>query len=158
RGQYAQAVSTLEPILDAKGGRALDPSVYALAAEAYMKKGQFSKATEYFEQASLLDPQNPAARINLGMSRMAVGATDRAIADLEAAAALGPGGARADIILATMSIRGGEFDKALGILAKLEKSHPDNALVLNMKAGALLGKGDKAQARAVLERAVKADP
>ena len=157
RKQFAQAIATLEPVLD-QGPGASDPELLALAGEAFMQNGQFAKATQYFEKAVALDPQNAAARISLGMSRMASGATDRAIADLEAAAALGPAGARADIMLAMMSLRRKEFDQALRTIAKLEKTQPDNTLVINMKAAAYAGKGDMAQARAQFERALKIDP
>ncbi len=155
--QFAEAVATLEPVLD-EGAGASDPVLQALAGEAYMQNRQYAKATQAFEKAAALDPQNVATRIALGRSRMATGATDRAIADLEAAAALGPGGARADIMLVMLNLQRREFDQALTTLAKLEKAQPDNAIVYNMKAAAYGGKGDIAQARAQMERALKVDP
>ncbi len=157
KGQYAQAVATLEPVLD-QGEGASDPALLALAGEAFMQNKQFAKATQYFEKAVALDPQSASTRISLGMSRMALGETDRAIADLEAAAALGPEGARADIMLAMLSLRRKEFDKALRIIGKLDKKQSDNTLFFNMKGAAYAGKGNTAQARAQFERALQIDP
>jgi len=154
-GQYGQAIATLEPILDQS---ASDPQLLALAGEAYMQNKQFAKATQYFEKAAALDPRNAATRISLGLSRMAMGANDRAMADLEAASALGTGGARADITLATIHIQRKEFDQALKVIAKLEKTQPNNAVLYNMKATAYAGKGDTAQARAQYERALQIAP
>ncbi len=123
-----------------------------------MQDRQFAKAAQYFERAAALEPQSASTRISLGMSRMAAGETDRGAADLEAAAALGPEGARADIMLATMSLRRKEFDQALKTIGKLEKTQRDNTLLINMKGAALAGKGDVVQARAQFERALQIDP
>ena len=126
-------------------------------AKRTCRRKQYAKATQYFEKAAALDPQNAATRISLGKVRMATGDTDRAIADLEAAAALGAGGAQADIMLAISNLRRKEFDQALKTIAKLE-SMPDNTMIVNLKAAAYMGKGDMAKARAQLERALKIDP
>jgi putative PEP-CTERM system TPR-repeat lipoprotein len=123
-----------------------------------MRDRQYAKATQYFERAAALDPKNVTARIGLGMSRLAAGATDRAMADLEAASALGPAGARADVVLAMLSLKRKEYDQALQTVARLEKAEPGNPIVYNLKAAAYVGKGDLALARAQFDRALQADP
>jgi len=157
RGQLTQAIATLEPVIEGGQG-ASDPALLALAGEAYMQNRQYTKATQYFERAASLDPKNASTRIGLGMSRLATGSTDRAVADLEAAAALGTGGARADVMLAMLNIKRKEYDQALKTIAKLEKSTPSNPVVYNLKAAAYVGKGDAVQARAQFEKALQADP
>jgi putative PEP-CTERM system TPR-repeat lipoprotein len=157
RGQAAQAIVTLGPVLDSGPG-ASDAAVLALAGEAYMQNRQYAKATQYFERAAALDPKNASTRIGLGMSRLATGATDRAVGDLEAAAALGKGGARADIVLAMLNIKRKEYDQALKTIDKLEKATPSNPMFYNLKAAAYVGKGDTAQARAQFAKALQADP
>jgi putative PEP-CTERM system TPR-repeat lipoprotein len=155
--QFAQAAATLGPVVD-QGAGASDPALLALAGEAYMRSKQYAKATQYFERAVALDPRNAATRISLGMSRIATGNTDRAIADLEAAAKLDPGGTQADITLAMLNLRRKEFDQALRTIGKLEATQPDNTLLHNMKGAAYLGKGDTGKARAQFEIALKIDP
>jgi len=120
---------------------------------------QFNKATEYFEKAAAIDPQNASARIGVGMSRMEAGDTDRAIEELEAAAALGgTGGSRAEIMLAITHLRRKQFGPALQVVAKLEAMQPNNTLIHNLKAAALMGLGEVAKARSEFERALQIDP
>ena len=155
--QFAQAAATLEPVVD-QGAGASDPALLRLAGEASMRSKQYAKATQYFERAVALDPRNAATRLSLGMSRMATGNTDRAIADLEAAATLDPGGSKADITLVMLNIKRKEFDQALRTIGKLEATQPDNALLYNLKGAAYLGKGDTGKARGLFELALKIDP
>jgi len=155
--QFAQAATTLAPVVD-QGAGASDPALLALAGEAFMQSKQYAKATQYFERAVALDPRNAATRISLGMSRMATGHTDRAIADLEAAAKLEPGGARADITLILLNLKRKEFDQALRTIGKLEATQRDNALLSNLKGAALIGKGDTGKARVQFDLALKIDP
>lgn len=157
RGQFARAVATLEPILDVGPG-ASDAALLALAGDAYMQNKQYAKAIQYFQKAAALDPGNAGPRMGLGMSRLAVGETDRAVADLQAAAALGKSGTRADIMLVMLNLRRNEFDQALKAIAKLEQAQPTNTLLYNLKAAAYMGKGDTSNARAQFEKALSIDP
>ncbi|PWT73559.1 MAG: PEP-CTERM system TPR-repeat protein PrsT [Proteobacteria bacterium] len=155
--RFAQAIATVERGLD-RGVGASDPALLALAGEAYLRSKQYGKATQYFERAVALDSRSASTRISLGISRIATGNTDRAIAELEAAAKLDPGGIRADILLAMLNVRDKQFDQALQTIAKIEVAHPDDALVHSLKGSAYLGKGNTDQARAQFERALKVDP
>jgi len=154
-GQPKGAIDVLAPAL--KGGQQ-DPQLLALTAESYMQAKDFAKATEYFDKASEMAPENAALRTALSMSMLGQGENKRAVAELEMATKLDPKSTQAGIMLATTHLRLKEFDKALAAVKTLEKEHPDNPLIQNLKGGIYLGKKDISNARASFDRALSFDP
>ena len=76
-----------------------DSALMALAGELYMQSNELAKATQFFEKAVKFDPTSASARAKLGVSRLALGETDRALADLESAVQLDSNKYQADITL-----------------------------------------------------------
>lgn len=153
-----QAIATLEPAIDISAP-VLDPSLLALAADAYMQNKQYARATRYFETAIQVDPWNASSRIGAGIGRMAMGEAERAVSELEVAVMLGgTEGTRAAILLAMSHLSRNQFDQALDVLIRLERTQPGNPLIHNYKAAAYMGKRDTAKARAEFERALQLDP
>ena len=136
----------------------VETRVLTLAGEFAMQNNEPLKASDYFERATKADPGSASARTALAASRMAWGETDRALADLEAAARLDPQNYHADIVLSMSQLQLHKYDGALKALQVLEKKQPTNPLTHNLKAAALLGKGDSASARKALERALELQP
>lgn len=154
--QYVLAIRTLGPALET---RVADPDLYALAAEAHLRNNQYTRATQFFEIAASIDRKNSSWRAGAGLSRMVAGDTEKAIAELEAAAALDTAdGHRVEVLLAMSYIQRGEFDRALKAVAKLAERRPRDPLYENLKGAALLGKRDTAQARVHFENALKLQP
>src|SRR5690606_29015939 len=79
-GQAHKAMELLEPVL--REGTT-DAALYALAGEVQMQLNDYEKAKKYFEQASALDPKNPAMRTGLALSRLAAGDLEAATSDLQ---------------------------------------------------------------------------
>lgn len=154
-GDSQQALKRLTPLLDAGTD---DPQVLALAGEAYMQTRDFSKASEFFEKASAVAPNVAALKMSLGMSRLAQGDDARGIAELEQAADLDPKSMSASVVLIKAHMQRSEFDQALVAANKLEKLHPQNPLLLNLKGGVLLAKKDSEGARTSFHKAVTLDP
>ncbi|WP_334188777.1 XrtA/PEP-CTERM system TPR-repeat protein PrsT [Noviherbaspirillum sp.] len=154
-GEADRAIKTLAPLL--KSGEK-DAQLLTLAGEAYMRVKDFSKATEYFEQASALAPETAGIRTALGMSRLAKGENARGIAELEAAANMDSQPTQAGVLLVMAHMRLKEYDKALSAIAKLEKSQPENPLLPNLKGGIYLSKKDVAAARNSFQSALKLQP
>ncbi|HRQ05247.1 MAG TPA: PEP-CTERM system TPR-repeat protein PrsT, partial [Nitrosomonas halophila] len=153
--QAKQAVSTLTPALNAVQQ---DVQLYALAGEAYMRSGDFVKATEYFEKADALAPDNAALQTALAMSKLGQGDSKSAIADLEMATQLEGQSSRAGVMLVMTHLQLREYDKALAAVESLQKEQPDNPLFHNLKGGVYLGKKDLAKARASFNQALKLQP
>lgn len=135
-----------------------DPQLFALAGESYMQARDFAKATEYFEKASDIAPKSAMLHTALSMSKLGQGESARAISELEMATKLDPKSSRAGILLIMTHLRLKEFDKALAAVKALEKEHPDNPLIQNLKGGVYMGKKDVANARASFEKALSLQP
>lgn len=153
--QPQRALEVLAPALKSPQQ---DAQVLSLAGESYMQTKDYTKATEYFEKASELAPQTSGIHTALGLSMLAQGENDRAVAELETAAGLDNKSPKADYLLVMTHLRLKEFDKALAAAKALEKEQPDNPLSHNLKGAAYLGKKDIANARASLEKALSLQP
>ncbi len=149
--QAKQAVATLTPALNAAQQ---DPQLFALAGEAYMRAGDFTRATEYFEKADTLVPDNAELHTAMAMSKLAQGDSKSAIADLEIAAKLDNQSGRAGVMLAMTHLQRKEYDKALETVANLKADQPSNPLFHNLEGGIYLGKQDLAKARVSFSQAV----
>ncbi|MES2405955.1 MAG: XrtA/PEP-CTERM system TPR-repeat protein PrsT [Pseudomonadota bacterium] len=156
-GQYAQALATLQPL---KPEQSNNPQVLSLAADLYLRTNDFSKARQLLEKAAAIDPKNAAIRTGLGVSRLASGDTERALADLESAATLdtGAGTHKADTLLILTLMRDKQYDRALQAIAALDKKQPDNPITYNLRGGAYLGKKDITNARKSFEEALAIKP
>ena len=152
-GKAQLAIETLEPVL--KSG-AIDHGVLALYAEAKFRTNDVKTARKYFELAAKQSPQNPGVRTRLGLARLAMGETDRALADLEAAIELG--GATADTYLVRTYLSAKQLDKALDAVKRVEAKRPKDALTFNLKGAVLFARGDVPGARAAFERALVLKP
>lgn len=153
--QPQRALDVLAPILK---DTQQDTQVLSLVGESYMQTKDYTKATEYFEKASSLAPQAAEIHAALGLSKLAQGENDRAVAELETAAGLDNKSANADYLLVMTHLRLKEFDKALAAAKALEKEQPDNPLGHNLKGAAYLGMKDLANARISFEKALSIQP
>lgn len=151
-GETAHAVKVLAPLLNKEEK---DFQLLRLAGETYMQARNYSKATEYFEKASALDPGATGVRTALGMSRLAQGENARGIAELEQAAELDANPTQAGILLVMTHMRLKEYDKAFTALNKLEKTQPGNPLLINLRGGIHLAKKDMVAARSSFEKALQ---
>lgn len=149
-----RAQNAINMISPALGIIEQDPQLFALAGEAYMQTGDLEKANEYFEKASVLAPDNAALHTALAISNIAQGDNEHAIAELKAAIDLGTDSIRAGTLLVMTHIRLKEFDQAELVAEALEKEHPNNPLIQNLKGGVFLGKEDIPNARASFNKAL----
>lgn len=150
-----KAEQAIAPMV-AKGQQ--DAQLLAMLGEINAKKGQYNKASEYFEKAAKLLPQNPGVQTALGMSQLASGKSEAGLRHLEAASELDPAQYRADILLVQYYLNRKEFDHALTAAAKLQVKQPKNPLSYNLVGGAYLGKKEPVKARQSFEQALKVDP
>jgi len=156
------AIDVLSPAL--KDAQQDDVQLLALAGETYMQAGDYTKASEYFTKASALAPKAAELHTALGLSKLALGENDRAVAEMETAvemetaAEMDTKSPKAGILLVMTHLRLKEYDKALAATKTLEKELPDNPLAHNLKGAAYLGKNDRVAARASFEKAFSIQP
>ncbi len=153
-GNPDAALNQLAPLLS--DGKA-DVETLAIAGEASLRGRHFSRAAEYFEQASALDPTAPALRTALGISRLGTGDNARAVAELERAAALDTKTPRARTLLVMTYLRSNDTVKALALVQAMEHDG-DNPLVQNLKGGVLMARNDPTGARNCFEKALVLEP
>lgn len=153
--QPAEAVRTLEPVLESAGE---DPQFLAMLGSAYLGERQFQRGTEMLERAAALDPSAAAIRTQLALSQLATGASDAAMASLQSAVQMDPAFTRADLLLIFAHLRQQEWDAAISSAEALLVKQPDNPVPLNLLGAAYAGKGDLAEARAQYEKALAVQP
>ena len=154
-GQGKRALDTLQPALKTKQP---DAQVLALAGEAYIQARQYAQATEYLKRAASMAPTDADLRVRLGMSALAMGETQRAVAELEAAGTLARELTPADSLLVMTYLRTGNYDKALEAGLKLAKKQPGNPMVHDLLGGTYLARKDSVNARKSFERALAVRP
>lgn len=155
QGAPDKALAVVEPLF---GKQQHDPEMMSLAGELYMRLRQYGKSADYFERASKLAPQAPMLRAALAMSHMGMGDNDRAVSELEQAAAIDAKSSRVGTLLVLSQLRNKQYDKALAAAQRMEEQYPDNPMVHNLKGGVLLMQKNLPAARASFERAIKLDP
>ncbi|GGY34106.1 XrtA/PEP-CTERM system TPR-repeat protein PrsT [Pseudoduganella albidiflava] len=134
-----------------------DADLLALAGEAEMQAHNFAQSAAYFEKASELKPERSELRLGHGFSRLQMGDSPKAIAELERAAQGGGGAERAGTLLVLSHMRDKQLDKALSVVdAMIAKG--DSAMLQNLRAGVVLGSGDIGGARAGFMKALALDP
>lgn len=146
-----KAIEVLQPLV---GTKAEDAQVMSLLGSAYMRTGNFSKGAELFEKAAAAAPKVSSIRTQLALSRLAQGASDQAVGDLEAAINLDPDARQASILLALVHLRKREFEPALKAAMGLQKSMPENPLADNLIGAAQLGLGKLDEAKKTFEGAL----
>jgi putative PEP-CTERM system TPR-repeat lipoprotein len=153
--QPDKALATLAPVLSADP---LDAQALTLAGEASLLKHELTQATEYFTKSVAIDPKNAQAQTQLGLSLLASGEGQLAIAELGKAATLGSDQGSPDILLVMAFLDRKEYDQALAATDAMEKKLKKSALSRTMRGSAFLGKNDLANARASFEQALAIDP
>lgn len=152
--QGKRALEVVEPVV----ARQIQEGVFAaLAGEAYMQFREFNQATRYMEKAVAADPTNPGLRTRLGMSRLAAGDEERAIADMEAAAKLDTKlGSEFTLIRTLLHTK--QYEKALATAIDLEKRAPKSPAPLHLQGLAHAGAGNVPAARKAFEASLAMEP
>ena len=154
-GDVTGAQKTLAPLLIKHAG---DAKLLALAGEVSLQAKDFNNAMGYLDKAAGLKPESADIRTRQAAGHLAMGNSHQALADLEAAVSLGDKLGQADLSLVMVHLNSKSYDKALQAIASLEKKLPNNPVTYNLRAGALLGKQDRAGARKALEQALVIEP
>ena len=154
-GQPKDAISVLTPAINETQK---DPQLWMIAGESLMQSKDFNKANQYFEKANTLAPNVALVHTAMAMSQMGQGDSTKAVAELELAASLDDKTTKPGAALVMAQLRMKQYDKALASVLALEKKHPSDPLVHNLKGGVYLGLKDVAKARASFDKAVSLSP
>lgn len=154
-GHMPDALTVLEPALKVTRQ---DPQLLAMIGDTYMQARDYSKASEFFEQASTLDPTAANLRTALALSKLGKGEHAQAINDLQMATRLDAKSQQAGMTLVRTQLGLGNVDKAYEAVVEMEKAQADNAPLQDLKGLVFLAKQDMANARASFTRALVLQP
>lgn len=149
-GHPKDAVRTLAPAVQDNNS---DAQLLAMIGTAAARSGDLAEANRYLALASAKQPDNSAVRTQLGVTDIALGQTDTGIQELEKADQEDPDALRPAIALVTAYMHEKQFDKALAVAERLQKSHPQEAIGFDLAGMVNLAKGDKDNARTALLKA-----
>lgn len=147
-------IRTLTPFLQ-QG--TLDPQVFVVAGQAFNRLKQFKQAADMFEQAVRLAPELADLRLHLGLSRLAIGAEEDAIADLRKALSMEPDNTKPGVMLGIVYLKQGELDKALTVANQLVSSQPEEPAGYNLLGAIHMSKKQFEQADEYFAQALSKD-
>ncbi|WP_050985371.1 XrtA/PEP-CTERM system TPR-repeat protein PrsT [Rubrivivax gelatinosus] len=154
-GDPDKAVSTLAPLVE---GSSPDADALALTAEAYLHSGDVRKAESFFKRAVRVDPDSTKARTALALTQISGGNTGVGFSELESIASGDRASTYADLALISARVRRNEIPEALKAVDGLQQKMPDAVLPHYLRGRLLARRGDRAGARASLQKAVSIDP
>ena len=151
--QPEKTLTTLKPLLDSQSA---DPSVLALAAQAYTQNGDNKSAEAMFAKAAKLKPDDKRLSAAVALTQLGKGNADAALGELQRIAASDDGRA-VDMALISARMQRKEFDAALKAVDALQKKQPDSPVAPQLRGRVLLAKQDQAGARAAFEESLAKD-
>lgn len=143
-----------------------DPAILLKAADAYSEASAFAtdaskagdlaaRAQQMYEGLLKNDPQNADLTVKLALTYMVTSAPMKGVGLLREVLAKDPEHEQALLNMGMLSLRSGQFAKAVDWLERLTKAHPANLEGQLLLGRALAGTGEKEKARAQYERTGK---
>ncbi len=149
-GVYAERIAELEDSADAWG---LSGTTYYLAMqqETEKRKQEYAKekALLSFDNAVSLDPEDVQHRINRALVSVEMPPEDNPMMGIQQLLELSrnyPDNSSVLIQLASLGLRTGQYDKAIGRLETVLVNEPDNQQAICLLAEAYKGKGENSKA------------
>ncbi|MCG8359128.1 MAG: PEP-CTERM system TPR-repeat protein PrsT [Kiloniellales bacterium] len=154
-GEFDAAISNLVPVTNETTG---DAQLFAAVGSAAVLRGDFQSGHGLFERAVALEPDNIAARMNLGLTRIGLGDAEQGLADLERAFNLDHTNVLAATHLFNAYYQQKNYDAAIEVARKLQEALPESTQGFNLAGVAYAGKGDNAAAEALFRKAFEVKP
>ena len=154
-GRPSEAAAALDAQVQKDG---IDPGMFELAGEAYLRAGDATKANTYFTRALALTPADTSTRTGLALTHMLNGSNESAFDELQTISREDKGGDMADLALISARLSKHDYAAAIAAANALEKKQPGAPLAAELRGRAQLGLGDKAAARKSFEQALAIDP
>jgi putative PEP-CTERM system TPR-repeat lipoprotein len=158
RQNYTRAIALLRPLVD---GDKVVPEAAISLASAYIGTGNTVEAKAAYEKAASATGSADAdvrTKLRIGLGRMQLGESDKAIDDIEAAIDIDDKSAPARTALALALLRRGETAKALESAEALRALEPDKPGPFLLIGTIQIVAGDWEKARAALAEAQRLAP
>ena len=148
------ALKTLDPFLQKTDA---DPDLLSIGAQAAVETKNYAQAANMLARSSAAHPASSQLRTELGLTHLATGHTEQAIADLEAAIKLDPSRMQAGSALIVTYLGKHDYQKALTEIQHQLKLHPQSADFYNFQGAAYLGLNDLTHAEKSFKQALALD-
>lgn len=136
-----------------------DADSYLRSARAYLAKGEYNPAVIELKNALKLQPENAEVRYTLATALLQAGDGTGAATEARKALDFGYPADEACALLAAALLRQGEYKRVLGEAPQCPAKAPRARAELDAAMGAAqLGLGDATQARALVDKALAAQP
>lgn len=135
RGDNRAALELPAPLLKRTPN---DIQLLTALGKIYTREEQYGKATELFEKAASIAPENTATHTELALNRLATGQLDKARDELEEAVRLGKGRGRVGAFLSLLHLRRGDTKSAIEIAERLSEADPKNPFPHNLAGSAYI--------------------
>lgn len=134
-------------------------AVLPLLAQSLLEQGQSDKLLAELGDRKLTDPAASAAFLSaIGTAQLQLGKRAEARASFEAATTLAPALVAAQLGMARALAAEGKFAEAIQLVDRVIAANPNAAEAYGLQADLHMIRGDSAAAKALLEKAVAANP
>lgn len=151
-GREDKGLLLLAPLLE---GATPDIEALSMAANVHLSRGDSAAAEALYTRAAKANPQDPAMRIALAVTRLGRGEAN-AFEELQAVATSQQDPA-ADLAIISARLRRGELDAAQTAIEGLRRKQPTSPLPDQLAGRVAVQRGDSTTARAAFEQALKID-
>ncbi len=135
-----------------------DAELYMILGEAYTQLNQHKEASTAFEQAMLLNPQQPAIQAMLGKSQILTGESGLGFENLENMLNTKTKSRKVGIFLAMQYFREGKLEDAKRVTSSMLEQDANNLSALSLHASIVGSLGDLKQARQLFEKILEINP
>lgn len=154
-GQPQDVIESLKPVYYRQEN---NPEFLSLYGRALLQLEQYAEAIKLLERASGISNNPKALASDIALARIAMGQTDKAINELQAAITSGEYDTRSGILLAYSRLSNGEFADAETTTRLLLIREPDNPLLHNLLGTIAASRGEITAARQSFQHALNIDP
>ena len=154
QGDSEEVVTLLEPL----SGATNDPQLWAMLGSAYLKMSKATLATDAFQKAVQLAPDEAPFRNQLAVSLLAAGEDQKARATLDSAIELDADQFQTDYIRVMLAVRDNDFGAASEAVEALIAKSQDNPIGYNLKGAIALAQNQVEVAVASFKQALSIDP
>ena len=134
RLQLGDAEGAIRALYPAQRAGRDDPELLYLLGDALLRSGRYAEAFSLFEQSIEADTETSQVLTKLALSRMGLGETELALADLKKALAMNDSGTsmQAGVILTTVYIKRGKHEEAMQVARTLLDRAPGSPVTHNL--------------------------
>ena len=145
---------SLELALGAQTASPDNPQALDLLAGVQLAAGDAASAAATYRKLVTLMPENPVVHYRLAMAQAAAKDPEAAKASLHKALELAPTFFDAEVLLATIDLRTGQYDDALKLAREIKKQRPQSAIGLTLEGDILMAQKQFAAAARTYDKAL----